>query len=78
VVVVVAAAAVVVVVVEVDTVVVSFGNNLFRIAYIFVDLQIIFHSEFVDICTIYLHTKFQIPSCNGSLVVAIISKAKYK
>jgi hypothetical protein len=44
-----------------------------------VDLLTIFHTEFVGIFMIYHHTKFHMPSSDGSLVVITIKlKAKYR
>jgi hypothetical protein len=38
---------------------------------------IIFHTRFVDMVVICLHTKFHMPSSNGSLVIATKPKTKY-
>jgi hypothetical protein len=36
-----------------------------------------FHTEFVGVLMIYLHTQFHMPRSNGSLVIAIKLQAKY-
>jgi len=49
----------------------SVGHNL-KVSYCRnVDLNTKFHTEFVGMVIICLHTKFHMPSYNGSLVIAI-------
>jgi hypothetical protein len=43
---------------------------------VIIDLQTVFHTQFVDMVMIYLHTRFHMPSSNRSLLVAVKLKVE--
>lgn len=51
-------------------------NSKFCTIVLFIHKTII-HAEFVGVFTIYTHTKFHMPSYNGSLVTTFNPKSKY-